>query len=114
VCGEGVGGLGCIGAIMRTAGSPKIKAGIGLWDGGAGGTSDFSALSGKGTAAASGMVGVVLVAGWGGDRRRKGWMSEIMHAGRWRSATVLQYFRYGEELAQVVGGGRILMAVRDL
>jgi hypothetical protein len=56
-------------ALVRTR-----TARIGLWDGGAGGTSDFSALGRKGTAAASRVVRVAFVAGWGGNRRGKRWM----------------------------------------
>ena len=40
-------------------------------------------------------------------------LSVIMFMGRWRSATVLQYLRNGEQLAQMLGarGGRIQMRV---
>jgi hypothetical protein len=48
-------------------------------------------------------------------RKKDGWaLSEIMHAGHWRSATVFQYLRNGEQLAVLGGGGRIPMALKDL
>jgi hypothetical protein len=70
VCGEGLGPLGCVGA-------DTLRARISLCDAGAGGTSDFSALGRKGTAAASGMVRVAFVAGCGGDNRRRRWMGFV-------------------------------------
>jgi hypothetical protein len=57
-----------------------------------------------------------LRAGAAMDAERDGWaLSGIMHAGRWRSATVLQYLRNGEQLAQVLGtGGRVPISVENL
>jgi hypothetical protein len=62
------------------------------------------------------VFGVAFFEGKDGDGYGEGWLGiEIMHAGRWQSATILKYLRNGEQVAQVLGtGGWISMSVRDL
>jgi hypothetical protein len=77
----------------------------------------FQHLTGRVLQQPAGWFGLhSLRAGAATTMEEDGWaLSEIMHAGRWRSATVLQYVRNGEQVAQVLGGeGRIPVAVRDL
>jgi hypothetical protein len=61
----------------------------------------FQRLVGRVLQQPAGYFGLHLLRAWAAtDVERDGWaLLEIMHAGRWQSAMVLQYLQNGEQLA---------------